>query len=156
MASQTGHLAPTTRIVPLVWNHVGLHVAAALFTGGSRFDNNIAAMPSLHAAYPMLICLFFWKDARTRLRVLLALYVLAMAFAVVYGAEHFVIDVFVGWAYAAVTFVVGSRLLDRWEARRARRSARAGDTGPAAPALEGSETLPQGESDTEPAVTLTP
>ncbi len=79
-----------------------------------------------------------------------------MAFAVVYGAEHFVIDVFVGWAYAAVTFVVGSRLLDRWEARRARRSARAGDTGPAAPALEGSETLPQGESDTEPAVTLTP
>jgi hypothetical protein len=156
MASQTGHLAPTTRIVPLVWNHVGLHVAAALFTGGSRFDNNIAAMPSLHAAYPMLICLFFWKDARTRLRVLLALYVLAMAFAVVYGAEHFVIDVFLGWAYAALTFVVGSRLLDRWEARLARRSARAGDTGPAAPAREGSETLPQGGSDTEPAVTLTP
>jgi hypothetical protein len=156
MASQTGHLAPTTRIVPLVWNHVGLHVAAALFTGGSRFDNNIAAMPSLHAAYPMLICLFFWKDARIWLRVLLATYVLAMAFAVVYGAEHFVIDVFVGWAYAAVTFVVGSRLLDRWEARRARRNARVGGTGPAAPALEGSESLPQEGSDTEPVVTLAP
>ncbi len=64
MASQTGHLAPTVRIIPLVWDHVGLHQAAALFTGGDRFDNNIAAMPSLHAAYPMLICLFFWRDAK--------------------------------------------------------------------------------------------
>jgi hypothetical protein len=124
MASQTGHLAPTVRIVPVVWNHIGLHQAAALFTGGNRFDNNIAAMPSLHAAYPMLICLFFWRGARPWVRVVLAAYVVAMAFAVVYGAEHFVIDVFVGWFYAAATFVVGSRLLDRWEARQARRRSR--------------------------------
>ncbi len=121
MASQTGHLAPTVRIIPLVWDHVGLHQAAALFTGGNRFDNNIAAMPSLHAAYPMLICLFFWRDAKAWLRVLLVCYVLAMAFAVVYGAEHFVIDVFVGWIYAAATFVFGSKLLDRWAARPRRR-----------------------------------
>ena len=76
MASQTGHLPATTRIVPFVWSHLGVHQAAALFTGASRFDNDVAAMPSLHAAYPMLICLFF---------------------------------------------VVGSRLFDRWEARRQRR-----------------------------------
>jgi hypothetical protein len=127
MASQTGHLAPTVRIIPLVWDHVGLHQAAALFTGGNRFDNNIAAMPSLHAAYPMLICLFFWRDAKAWLRMLMVCYVLAMAFAVVYGAEHFVIDVFVGWIYAAATFVFGSKLLDRWEARnQTRRRGRAG------------------------------
>ncbi len=131
MASQTDHLAPTTRIIPIVWNHVGLHLAAALFTGGNRFDNNIAAMPSLHAAYPMLICLFFWKDARVRLRVVLVAYVLAMAFSVVYGAEHFVIDVFVGWIYAAATFFIGSRMLDRWEARRARRALQRGRAEPA-------------------------
>lgn len=122
MASQTGYLAPTVRIIPLVWDHVGLHQAAALFTGGNRFDNNIAAMPSLHAAYPMLICLFFWRDAKAWLRVVLVSYVLAMAFAVVYGAEHFVIDIFVGWIYAAATFVFGSKLLDRWEARQRSRS----------------------------------
>jgi hypothetical protein len=125
MASQTGYLAPTVRIIPLVWDHVGLHEAAALFTGGNRFDNNIAAMPSLHAAYPMLICLFFWRDAKAWLRVVLVSYVLAMAFAVVYGSEHFVIDIFVGWIYAAATFVFGSKLLDRWEARqRSRRQDR--------------------------------
>ncbi len=123
MASQTGHLGRSVRIVPIVWDHVGLHLAAALFTGGNRFDNNIAAMPSLHAAYPMLICLFFWRGSRAWVKAVLALYVLAMAFSVVYGAEHFVIDVFVGWAYAVATFVIGSKLLDRWEARRARRGA---------------------------------
>ena len=128
MASQTGHLGPTVRIVPVVWDHVGLHLAAALFTGGSRFDNNIAAMPSLHAAYPMLICLFFWTGSKAWVKAVLALYVAAMAFAVVYGAEHFVIDVFVGWAYAAATYFIGSKLLDRWEARRSRR--RVADAGP--------------------------
>ncbi len=74
LASQTGHLAHTTRIIPVMWNHVGLHQAAALFTGGNRFDNNIAAMPSLHAAYPMLFGLFFWSRSRPRLRAVLVTY----------------------------------------------------------------------------------
>ena len=151
MASQTGHLAPTVRIVPLVWDHVGLHMAAALFTGGDRFDNNIAAMPSLHAAYPMLICLFFWRGSRPWVKALLALYVAAMAFAVVYGAEHFVIDVFVGWIYAGATFVVGSRLLDRWEARRARRLSAAGDGPPdGPPGTTGTDR--RGTADDQPSV----
>jgi membrane-associated phospholipid phosphatase len=118
LASQTGHLAGTTRLVPEVWNHVGLRQAAALFTGGDRFDNDVAAMPSLHAAYPALICAFFWRDARPWARVLLVLYPVAMAFSLVYGAEHFVIDVIVGWLYVAVTFVVGSTVLERWRNRQ--------------------------------------
>jgi hypothetical protein len=121
LASQTGHLPATTRIVPFVWSHLGVHEAAALFTGGNRFDNNIAAMPSLHAAYPMLICLFFWGRANRWFRALLVGYVLAMAFTLVFAGEHFVIDELVGWTYAIVVFVVGSRLFDRWETRRQRR-----------------------------------
>jgi membrane-associated phospholipid phosphatase len=115
-----------------VWSHLGVHQAAALFTGGNRFDNNIAAMPSLHAAYPMLICLFFWSRANRWFRALLVAYVLAMAFTLVYAGEHFVLDELVGWTYAIVVFVVGSRLLHRWEARRGRpradHDARNGDT----------------------------
>ena len=59
LASQTGHIPHITRIIPVVWNSVGVHGAAALFTGGNRFDNNIAAMPSLHAAVmrEMSLCL---------------------------------------------------------------------------------------------------
>ena len=116
LASQTHHIAPITRIIPVMWNHVGVHGAAAIFTGGNEFDNNIAAMPSLHAAYPMLLLLFFWKRSRPRIRAVLVTYVLAMAFTLVYTGEHFVIDEFVGWTYATIVFVVGSRLLDRWTA----------------------------------------
>jgi hypothetical protein len=129
LASQTGHIGKVTRIIPVVWNHVGIHGAAFLFTGGNKFDNNIAAVPSLHAAYPMLLLLFFWKRARRPLRVVLVTYVFAMAFTLVYTGEHFVIDEFIGWAYAIAAFFVGSRLLDRWQARQprsrwGRRSAR--------------------------------
>jgi hypothetical protein len=122
LASQTGHIPPIARIIPVVWDHVGIHGAGALFTGNNQFDNNIAAMPSLHAAYPMLLLLFFWKRARPAVRAILVAYVLAMAFTLVYTGEHFVLDEVVGWSYAIITFVVGGRLFDRWAAwRKAKR-----------------------------------
>ena len=83
-------------------------------------------MPSLHAAYPMLICLFFWSRANRWFRALLVAYVLAMAFTLVYTGEHFVIDEFVGWSYAAAAYFVGSHLLDRWTAWRSDRLASPG------------------------------
>ncbi len=101
-----------------VWQHVGLKAATALFTHGSEFANNVAAMPSLHAAYPMLILLFFWSSARRPVRVLLVGYVLAMAFSLVYSGEHFVADEVAGWACAIAVYFVGSRLLDRRARRR--------------------------------------
>jgi hypothetical protein len=118
LLAPAGYQGATTRIVPLVWQHVGLKAAAALFTKGDAFANNIAAMPSLHAAYPMLILLFFWRRASRLARVLLVGYVLAMAFSLVYTGEHFVADEMAGWACAIAVYFVGSRLLD-W--RRARR-----------------------------------
>lgn len=121
LAAQTGHLPHVTRIVPVVLDHLHFHSGASVFTGGDKFDNNIAAMPSLHGAYPMLICLFFWKGAGRARRVLLAAYPICMAFTLVYTGEHFVIDILFGWLYAGATFWFGSRLLNRWEARRARR-----------------------------------
>jgi membrane-associated phospholipid phosphatase len=52
----------------------------------------------------------------------LALYPLAMALTLVYTGEHFVIDVLLGWMYATVVFVVGNRLFDAYEIRRAARA----------------------------------
>jgi len=114
----TGYGGATTRIIPLVWQHIGLKAAAALFTRGSEFANNVAAMPSLHAAYPMLLLLFFWPFVRWQTRVLLVSYVLAMAFTLVYTGEHFVTDELAGWACAITVYFVGSRILDRRLARR--------------------------------------
>jgi membrane-associated phospholipid phosphatase len=120
MASATHHLPPTVRIVPLVLDHLHLHSGAAVFTGGDKFDNNVAAMPSIHAAYPMLICLFFWKGSSSRKRIILLAYPICMAFTLVYTGEHFVIDIIMGWLYAAATFWAGSRILDRRQVRRQR------------------------------------
>jgi hypothetical protein len=117
MVSANGYMEPLARTIPIMWNHVGIHGAAAVFEGNSTFDNDVAAVPSLHTAYPLLICLFFWGKAKPWLRVVLATYVVAMAATLVYTGEHFVFDIVLGWGYAIVTFIVGSKILNWWSAR---------------------------------------
>jgi membrane-associated phospholipid phosphatase len=62
-------------------------------------------MPSLHAAYPFMLMLFFWPAGKLA-RFLLGAYTLAMAFALVYGGEHFVVDILVGWAMALAAYAL--------------------------------------------------
>jgi hypothetical protein len=105
-------LAPVDRIVPEVWDRLGVGTAQSVYEDG-RLVNTVAAMPSLHAAYPCMLLLFFW-DAGWRVRIALALYTLAMGFALVYGGEHFVADIVAGWAMAGAAYglvAVGARWL---------------------------------------------
>ena len=80
---------------------------------GAAYSNRVAAMPSLHAAIPMLLLLLFFNRVGVVLRIVLVLYAAAMAFALVYGGEHYVTDVLAGWVYAAVTVLVTERLRRR-------------------------------------------
>lgn len=67
--------------------------------------NPVAAMPSMHAAYPVLIFLFavsFFKKKG----YLVLLYVFAVFFAMVYLGEHYFIDELVGAIYAVIFFIV--------------------------------------------------
>lgn len=67
--------------------------------------NPYAAIPSLHAGYSFLVFLFVAMLAwRTRWRWLALLglaYPLAQCFAVVYTANHYVVDLVIGFGYAA-------------------------------------------------------
>jgi membrane-associated phospholipid phosphatase len=83
---------------------------------GAAYSNPVAAMPSLHAAIPMMLALFFWSRARWWLRAVLASYVLAMAVTLVYTGEHYVIDELLGWAYAALSVTAVHAF---WRARSA-------------------------------------
>ncbi|HEY6763029.1 MAG TPA: phosphatase PAP2 family protein [Baekduia sp.] len=115
LAGDLGEIAPVDKIVPTVWGHFGVRTAADLFETGDGLVNLVAAMPSLHAAYPATLLLFFWRDG-WRYRIGFGLYTLAMAFALVYGGEHFVADIVVGWLFAAVatgTVALGARALAR-------------------------------------------
>ena len=65
--------------------------------------NQVAAFPSLHAAYPFLGFLFA-RRAFGRIGWLLLAYSVCVWFSVVYLADHYVVDILAGLAYASVAY----------------------------------------------------
>jgi hypothetical protein len=119
MASGHAYLHHTARIVGIVWSQIPIAHFSTLFEKGERYANDVAAMPSLHAGYALLIPLYLWRSLRWWARVPLALYPLAMTFALVYSAEHYVVDCLFGWLYALVAFAAVHVVADRWPHRAA-------------------------------------
>ena len=95
-------------------------------------DNPVAAVPSLHAAYSLLVVLIV-RRIWPRLTPLAVVYAVAMQFCVVYLGEHYVADLIAGDVLAlAVWWAVGR---SRFGALRRREGgARASAVRPAAPA----------------------
>jgi membrane-associated phospholipid phosphatase len=122
-ASLHGALAdPVARLSLRGGQELGLHGAFSIVRMGQAAANPVAAMPSLHSAYAMMVTLFFATMVRKRYWPLLALYPLAMTFSLVYSGEHYVIDVLVGWTYVVVSFLLvwlGERA---WASRQAARA----------------------------------
>jgi hypothetical protein len=117
LASRRGDMPHTVRIVRAMWLELGLSDIAAVFGDKSKYAFPVGALPSLHAAWPFLLLVFFWPIAG-KWRVALVAYALAMACTLVYTADHFVFDVLLGWSYViVVVLVVGA-----WQKRRPPRS----------------------------------
>jgi membrane-associated phospholipid phosphatase len=76
-------------------------------------------MPSLHTAFAFMAVVFFLPMVRRRWWPLLLSYPLAMTFTLVYTAEHWVIDVLVGWAYVGLVFILVGLAERWWRSRRA-------------------------------------
>ncbi|HKV19264.1 MAG TPA: phosphatase PAP2 family protein [Mycobacterium sp.] len=100
--SQDGANAWVERIVGRGWGKLNLHTASALLDAGQASVNLVAAIPSLHAGMTAAIAAFLWNRVHRGWRPLLVAYVLVMAFALVYTAEHYVVDILLGWALAAI------------------------------------------------------
>src|SRR5437016_1105310 len=60
LAGDHGYLPHVYRINHAVVNHLPLPKAGPMFQKGTNWGNDVAAVPSLHAAYTMLIALFLW------------------------------------------------------------------------------------------------
>lgn len=116
-AANEGLLPRLHRTVGRGWEYLPIHSARNVFDKGQATVNLTAALPSLHAAYTMLIAIFFWKTSRWPLRVLLVAYPLLMAFTLVAGAEHYIVDILLGWLFAWGVHV-GWRRIDAWRERR--------------------------------------
>ncbi len=108
LAEQKGYIHGVTKI---------LDHSLALFP--ARFDlptvyhninpNPVAAFPSLHAGYPMLVLLYAFRFFKKKALWFLP-YCLASWFSVVYLGEHYVTDVLGGIVFAVIFFVVAIRL----------------------------------------------
>jgi hypothetical protein len=112
LASRHGELDATVRSIGPITGHIPFVSVSfeGLYERGSEYANPVAAVPSLHAAYTLLIALALWPLAGRAGRVLLAAYPVAMAFALVYTAEHYAIDILLGWGYCVVAFAVVNRV----------------------------------------------
>jgi hypothetical protein len=74
-------------------------------------SNPVAAVPSLHAAYSLLVLLFAYAW-RGRIGAWCAVpYTAGMWFTVIYLGDHYVVDIVVGAAYALAGWVLVPRLL---------------------------------------------
>ena len=122
LASRRGDMPHTVRVVHEVWSQLGLHSVAAVFGEKSDYAFPVGALPSLHAAWPFLLLLFFWPVAG-RWRALLVVYAATMGLTLMYSADHFLFDILLGWTYATLAFVVGNW----WWRRRHRVTAPAAD-----------------------------
>jgi hypothetical protein len=65
--------------------------------------NQVAAFPSLHAGYPFLAFLFA-RRTFGRVGWLMIAYSVCVWFSIVYLADHYVVDILAGLAYAAVAY----------------------------------------------------
>jgi PAP2 superfamily len=113
-SSQDGANVWVERIVGRGWLKLKLDTATALLDQGQASVNLVAAIPSLHAALTAAVSAFLWTRLRRRWRPLLVAYPLIMAFTLVYSAEHYVVDILLGWALAAVVVMA----LQWYESRR--------------------------------------
>jgi hypothetical protein len=124
LASEWGLTDDLVRPVGRGWERVSLKTAGTWLEVGRGWVNPVAAIPSLHTAFALLVAVTLWPRAGHPVaRAALVAYPVAMGFVLVYGAEHYVVDVVLGGVYVAVAIV-----LQRWVTGWWRGRSRAGAT----------------------------
>jgi hypothetical protein len=103
MAAEQGALAPI--------QHVAMRLYSLVLTQGQvrLVDTNpVAAMPSIHVAFPVACAMIGWHTYGRRAGLLLWIYAGAQSLGVMYLGEHYAVDVLAGLAIG-----VGSALATR-------------------------------------------
>jgi membrane-associated phospholipid phosphatase len=110
MAAQDGLLPPLVRMSSRAFHDLGIERTTMVFGG---LANRTAAMPSLHCGFAFLIAFYGVVRLRGWWRWALLLYPVAMAWTLIYSAEHYLIDTIMGGVIAALALVIGA-WWDRW------------------------------------------
>ena len=120
LASEQGYIAePLHRVSSDVWWAMGVENFSELYKNIS--PNAVAAVPSLHSAYPLIVSIYLIAAFGFRRAGWVLLYPLSMWVGVVYLGEHYVFDVL-----AAIVFVAAGvtvvYYITRWYRKRYRKS----------------------------------
>ena len=118
MAGYENYIPRVIRTSLRGWSYLGLHGAEDFLELGQRTVNTVAAIPSLHGAYAVLVAWVLWPRVNWLVRTLMVLYSLSMGFMLVITGEHFVVDILVGWIYVAIAVLIWNRIERWWERRR--------------------------------------
>ena len=109
-------LEPLTRPTGRGWRHIGLGAFVRAWDTGRDWANQVAAMPSLHAAFALFVVVFLFRWVTSWWqRNLMLLYPLVMATTLMYFGEHYLADALAGWAVVGVSFLVWNRIERRWD-----------------------------------------
>jgi len=80
--------------------------------------NPVAAMPSLHAAFPFLCFLLLWKAFNQKAWPFL-IYIIFLIFGLIYSGDHYFIDIILGILLAWLVFLITSNFQgkQKWRCR---------------------------------------
>lgn len=93
------------------WRYVGLGSFVEAWDTGRDWANQVAAMPSLHSAFALFVVVFFWPWVHNPwARAATLAYPLAMAVALAYFAEHYIVDAVAGWLLVGTVFWLWNRI----------------------------------------------
>lgn len=103
------------------------HIGFESFRDGYKLalsnGNGVAAMPSLHASFALVVPAFFLPWIRPKwLKAVVLMFPVVMLASLVYLAEHWVIDGLVGWAITGAVFLFWNRMERRGRRVRAARA----------------------------------
>ncbi len=78
-------------------------------TAGFNTDP-VAAMPSLHAAFPFLCSLILWKKLKFK-ALPFYLYTGTIIFTIIYSGDHYLVDILAGVIIAIISYKIGNTFL---------------------------------------------
>ncbi|MEP6892823.1 MAG: phosphatase PAP2 family protein [Gaiellaceae bacterium] len=122
LAARHGYIPPVHHIVKggLVHLHLG---GLAAMDGDSSKYNVVAALPSMHVAFPAIALLVLIRHRLPSWLIGLQAFQLgAVIFAIVYTGEHYMSDALVAFVYVVFALALVRRALDRVPATAARVS----------------------------------
>ena len=109
LAAQAGSLPEAFRVMDFVGGRVDSETYRSFYTSLGE-PNSVAAMPSIHMG--VTFAMYLWvRDHNPRIAPLLLVYSAAMAFALLYLAEHYVVDLVVGMLCATVCHLASKKLI---------------------------------------------